>query len=338
MPGDGTSRYAAIPQITLSGDFEIEFWMVRQDNPTQTTVRPLSGPADTFRIVVFDSDTGTPNKLEFVQNGNFVGYDSALVGLAQGQNFHLKFVGNSTTVEAFVNGVSKGTVARFGSIQISTVGNQISTPAYGSTQPIANLKITDLTNNNTWEYNNKDDSGSVLVNSDPITGADGATMPTVPSVQTVAIGGPALTQYNVLPSGNLIAGRAYRVAAEVSEYSGSGDLGFISSTGISSTQGRISSNGTIQFTFIASSSGGIDVFNRATNSCLFTMIEIVEVTDGVWYQSGSPMSNAAADAAREQLDWINRKWVFSKEGEIYDLLTGEQATLINLDPSDWEVG
>lgn len=166
MPGNGVDRYAQIPEITLSGDFEIEFWWVRQDRigNDYSVLLSLNG-AGSLRAL----DSAHPNGPDIVINmGTSYVFTDALLGVAQGEHVLIKVVRTGANIEIFVNGITKGVNIIAGDFIVEELYNSSRSP----TSAVSNVLITNLTNNDYWEYRNKDDTDTVLKDYGP-NGADG---------------------------------------------------------------------------------------------------------------------------------------------------------------------
>ena len=87
-------------------------------------------------------------------------------------------------------------------------------------------------------------------------------------------------------SSSIIAGKTYRISFEITNYSGTGNIGFSQSDSSSTALGisssaRRSSNGTVSETFTAVASGQIRVFSRGTvTNAVMKNISIID-TDGI---------------------------------------------------------
>ncbi len=94
----------------------------------------------------------------------------------------------------------------------------------------------------------------------------------------------ATTFLSNIQNTNLVVGKEYFVSFEISGYSGTGDMGLSTSSGVSSSA-RLAGNGTYSETFTATDSGQIDLFARNTNNGTFTSLKIFR-TDAInWGQS-----------------------------------------------------
>ncbi len=87
-------------------------------------------------------------------------------------------------------------------------------------------------------------------------------------------------------SSSIIAGKTYNISLEITNYSGTGNIGFSQSDSSSTALGisssaRISSNGTVSETFTAVASGQIRVFSRGTvTNAVMKNISVID-TDGI---------------------------------------------------------
>ena len=94
----------------------------------------------------------------------------------------------------------------------------------------------------------------------------------------------ATTFLSNIQNTNLVVGKEYFVSFEISGYSGTGDMGLSTSSGVSSSA-RLAGNGTYSETFTATDSGQIDLFARNTNNGTFKGLKIFR-TDAInWGQS-----------------------------------------------------
>ena len=163
MGGNGVDRYAAIPEITLAGDFEVEF-----DCTIPATNNRLLGDVAAADSRVFVSDTiialydQTESPVSASHNK----------GVGQKVKFSVAVVGSSATFKA--DGVEIGSASITpGNFTVDAIYRQ--TSGYASADSVfANLRIHDLETGREYTYDNANDSGNKLRNtSDPSGATDG---------------------------------------------------------------------------------------------------------------------------------------------------------------------
>lgn len=359
MAGDGASRYAAINPGTIAGDYYASFWGSRDTGD----LRPLGRAAD-FNSRIFVAADGSINWR--VSDADLTGLTAAAGSFPASTDVFVEVqrVGSSGAIK--VNGVTvaSGTVHTGG---FSPTSLYVQSTSY-SAGHVAELVIHDLTTGKVWAYNNQNDTGNLLVNSSDVDRL-GAHTSDVPIVFTSgASTGSASNReiYFKAPVNEWIsvgfdgvpAGR-YRVSFDLEVISGGMLLTdkaetavFAAAPGPLTTSGHYSFDITTPLGFRFKRDGAVGpdecyirnisirrIYSLATAAPLNGTESNAEAQakgHGIWYQSGAAMTSAAADAARTYLPWINRDWIFSKIGQIYDRLTGAVATLFNLDSSDWK--
>jgi len=99
----------------------------------------------------------------------------------------------------------------------------------------------------------------------------GSERVTNPTINSIAIGGPAFTYY--APGGSVISGKKYKVSYTVSAYSGSDTVG----TGNFSGAPELSGNGNVSFILDAASTSALSFYTRSTNQCTFLNISVREI-------------------------------------------------------------
>jgi hypothetical protein len=83
---------------------------------------------------------------------------------------------------------------------------------------------------------------------------------------------------------NLVVGKEYFVSFKLSGYSGTGNMGLSTSSGVSGSA-RLDGNGTYSETFTAADSGQIDLFGRNTNNGTFEKVRLFRLDAINWGQS-----------------------------------------------------
>ena len=98
--------------------------------------------------------------------------------------------------------------------------------------------------------------------------------------------GSGVTYLNNISSQSLVIGRTYNLSFRIYNYTGSGDMGFSTSSGVPSTA-RFSSNtnGVQNFTFVATSTSFPDLYGRSTNTGNISYISITEANVIDWDNS-----------------------------------------------------
>lgn len=159
---NGSSTFARIRDINLTGDFKIDVWWERQDTLAGTTdTHIISDGTVTNRIIVRDTTNPTqPGRLIPVINGITVnGSDNDVGPSTLGKKIHLEVSRTGLVVDRKIGGKSLGTQV-LGSVDnmlINRIGDN-------RTVGVLSVRIKDLTNNEVYHYTNKDDSGLVMYN------------------------------------------------------------------------------------------------------------------------------------------------------------------------------
>lgn len=99
---NGVSQYVSIPSVTLSGDFEISLYF---QHSLKTCVL-LGSSTETSQIRL---DANTNDRIRVILNGDFDDFSNALTGLVVDQFYNLRIIKTGTTIEIFIDDVSKGT-------------------------------------------------------------------------------------------------------------------------------------------------------------------------------------------------------------------------------------
>ena len=94
----------------------------------------------------------------------------------------------------------------------------------------------------------------------------------------------AATFLSNIQNTNLVVGKEYFVSFKLSGYSGTGNMGLSTSSGVSGNA-RLSGNGTHSETFTATDSGQIDLFGRKTNNGTFEQVKLFRLDAINWGQS-----------------------------------------------------
>jgi len=99
-------------------------------------------------------------------------------------------------------------------------------------------------------------------------------------------GGSGVTYLNNISSQSLVIGRSYNLSFQITNYSGSGNMGFSTNSGVP-IGARFSgnTNGIQYFTFVATSTSFPDLFGRSTNSGSVSSISIIDATSINWNNS-----------------------------------------------------
>lgn len=109
----------------------------------------------------------------------------------------------------------------------------------------------------------------------------GGDVATQTSVNGVAAGGPAFTNYGVGPA--FVAGDTFYVSATVSNYSGTGDVGLGGATNLWTVSpvgngGTISANGTLACLVTAvAPSAAVQLYTRSTNTANFSNVRVLRI-------------------------------------------------------------
>ena len=229
VQGNGVDLYGTIPTVTLTGDFEIEFWWRRKDGSSgggsAVNILASSASSDANGMVRL-GDSAAGNSVAFRIGGAYKSIGSVLDNVAQGQDVFIKLVRTGAVIEAFLHGVSKGTVAAASGSM--TIGVIFSTNLpLRDNAPLYNLKITDQSGAEdvVYQYDLSGDDGDVITNVDPVTGVLGDERYSghTSTSGAVFINGDSLEFTNAGPGvwgGNqvdftAVAGRFYRVSFEV---------------------------------------------------------------------------------------------------------------------------
>ena len=339
MGGNGTDRYAAIPEITLAGDFEIEFWWERQDR-TGANSSALIGNSgiDAEFLAVFDSGHGSiPDALAVNVSGAQITFAGALADIDQGQSVRIGISRAGADVEGFVDGVSVGIAQDSAAFSINQLLRQGGLNFYARS-PIANLRIHDLETGDLYTYDNRNDSGNLLVNTNPAT-AEGEELANVNTVTLGASSGDGWQREGDTLTNDV----AYDGYINTGIYTSVGELYKIEVEDVSDGIRVGTEGGTVNATPVTAGAtykwgGGaqLQVFGQLANSYI-KGLSIRKVTHGLWHQSGTVMTNAAADAARTYLPLISRHYLCDTPGRIREVLGNTaDATLVNLDASGWQ--
>ena len=98
--------------------------------------------------------------------------------------------------------------------------------------------------------------------------------------------GSGVTYLNNISSQSLVIGRTYNLSFRIYNYTGAGDMGFSTSSGVPSAA-RFSSNtnGVQNFTFVATSTSFPDLYGRSTNTGNISYISITEANVIDWDNS-----------------------------------------------------
>ena len=166
--GNGVDLYGVIPEITLTGDFEIEWDGIFQDGVSYGDY-PI-GNNTLHSMIALGNQTQLSRHVFIVNEDNSTAqyWTSALADIALGQRYKLKIVLTGTTAELFVDDVSKGTLTKsdndyiFNRVWVGFENRKLSSGA-----TVQNLKITDKSGAEdvVYQYDLSGDDGSNI----PIT-------------------------------------------------------------------------------------------------------------------------------------------------------------------------
>lgn len=168
VQGNGVDLYGVIPEITLTGDFEIEWDGIFQDGVSYGDY-PI-GNNTLHSMIALGNQTQLSRHVFIVNEDNSTAqyWTSALADIALGQRYKLKIVLTGTTAELFVDDVSKGTLTKsdndyiFNRVWVGFENRKLSSGA-----TVQNLKITDKSGAEdvVYQYDLSGDDGSNI----PIT-------------------------------------------------------------------------------------------------------------------------------------------------------------------------
>lgn len=177
VQGNGVDLYGVIPEMTLTGDFEIEFWWRRQDGKLYTGLLGFGENNDNY-IIVQDSDrAGAESMLTFRANDVSSNFTAAVADIAQGQDCHIKLSRLSGVLTLEVDGVAHGTTPTNSEAFTCTQIGEADVGFHGlyAGSYLYNLKITDKSGAEdvVYQYDLSGDDGDVIPNVDPVTGVLG---------------------------------------------------------------------------------------------------------------------------------------------------------------------
>ncbi|MCA9367917.1 hypothetical protein KC887_06690 [Candidatus Kaiserbacteria bacterium] len=169
-----SAMFATCPVITLAGDYEIQFDLIRKDSSGGANIQHVLAynGGSFFTLRIYDSDHATlPNALRLVSTSGVISFANALSGVGQGEHVRVKVSRSSATNECFINGSSVGTVALGGTLYIDTfmIHHDRSTAPLVSGSAIQNLKMT--AGGSSWHFPMNEGSGTTLYNIDSGTGS-----------------------------------------------------------------------------------------------------------------------------------------------------------------------
>ena len=292
---EGTTDYATIPEVTLAGDFVIEFDFLSAAVSVNQNIINFGDfliriQADT-QINVWGSVDFSPAVFVVPELG------------AQIHNIRIFGNTNSTSITLYLDGVLIGT-ADGGSAPVFSgswlLFQWVNTHFKGI---LANLKIYD--NGTLIRDYPLDDNSDILRNRATVLGGNLNT--TADPLDSVLIGGPAFSFYDFA---ELTSGVRYLATCDIANYSGSGAVGFRSTLGMGSGIGSRtrSSNGRVEILFDATDSGVAELFSQSSNQCTFSSISIRQA-DGY----GTIINGNAADWGlfdkQADGDWLGQELV-----------------------------
>ena len=160
MGGNGVDHYAAIPEITLAGDFEIEFDWVRRDVTGSSFVAILGSDGDNEDgIFLFDSAGPVPNGVQFRATGSGANLEGVFSGVAQGEHVKVRVERVSDVLTFYVNGIDKGFVVVPGAFNIERFGSYSLGSGWLNSE-CAFVTIRDVDQDISYVFSNKDDAGA----------------------------------------------------------------------------------------------------------------------------------------------------------------------------------
>ena len=200
--GNGVDLYGVIPEITLTGDFEIEFWWRRQDSASGLYVRAVGYSTTTLHSIhMVDSDSGYNNAITLKINSIDTPFVGALDDVALGQDVHIRLVRSGSSAECFVDSVSKGSLScSAASMVITGIGN--GTEKLPANSSFYNLKITDKSGPTDVVYQfdlSGDDGSDIPITIDGVVSTAGTWQNYDSGVDQVAL--PKLSRYYKIADG-----------------------------------------------------------------------------------------------------------------------------------------
>ena len=142
----GAKRGVGIPEVTLTGDFDIEFsWQRVDKSPTGISLTQILGNGADDRLQIYDSaHASSPDRVSFVIGGGYKTIDSAFAGIKQFQYIDVKVTRRGSVFELYIDDVSKGEFSgsSFADFHVSSLGLNNGSEALGVYN---NLSITDYT-------------------------------------------------------------------------------------------------------------------------------------------------------------------------------------------------
>ena len=154
--GDG-ALYGTLDQpIKLSGDFEIEWEGIRQDQTGTGLTEFLGDSATADRFVLYDSGATNSDRFIAAVLGRTLTYDNAFANIAQGQHYTAKFtkLGNDHILSidgVDIQSVNANDFSPFVVSQLYSARN-VAGRTIPTDSAMQNLVITDVDNQYTWEY------------------------------------------------------------------------------------------------------------------------------------------------------------------------------------------
>lgn len=119
------------------------------------------------------------------------------------------------------------------------------------------------------------------------------------NIQAVDIGGPAFTNYQILPS--RIIGATYAITLRVNAYSGTGNVSIAGTGGVEWLVGpmALTIDGSLQTVFLtALSTTPLSVFSRSTNTCIFADISVMTMAGNNSFQATAASRPVLADTPK----------------------------------------
>lgn len=153
--------------ITITGDFHISFWWQRSAALNPNGIQCFVGHINQSHYIDVTGEGELNDRIRIRVAGlTPVDINNALAGIPNGEFVFIEWLRTGDVMEVKVNNVSKGTASgQTGSLLLTGGANR------GGDQPLAgfwgHLRITDVTGGTYWEYLNRDESGSDLLDTGP---------------------------------------------------------------------------------------------------------------------------------------------------------------------------
>lgn len=255
MSGSQVSENTTYTQVTSGGTIRVGAYIGTVGQPELTSTTVVNDLAWHHFQMTYD---GTTARL-YIDGAE---ESSVLWALPDGFSI-LQYVGNRVSF-GYLDGIISDIKATVGTqlaanVPLDQKGSDVQRNRADSSNPIT-FQNPDHAEN--W-YEYEAASGYYL----------GANMVTVElPLNSSAIGGSPVTTYDT--GADIVAGASYQLTLVVSEYLGTGNLGF---AGSDVTDGDLYGNGSISGVFVANQTSNLDVFTRTTNQCVFESIVCREV-------------------------------------------------------------